>query len=309
MADGRGRAKAIAALAAVSLLGALGSLRGDLWPGPFRAAEAVPGLERQALAWAEMAVCAGGLALTRRRGLSRAAAREAAVAGLGMYAVPALLAALAGEWVGDLTRVAVFGMVPVLAVVLEPHLGGRETGRGALGAALVAVTGMLLVFPVELTGMTAGTTAGVLGLGAIVLAAVCAAAANCRAVWAAELGGGVAARAAVAAGSAAAALAAMSLTTEHWTAARGLGAQAAWVAAVELPGLLLVFWLTSRMTAARMTLRYVLAPLAASVAGIVLFLPAVSWQAAAGLVLTAGGAAWMLAIREVREREQRGLGL
>lgn len=293
---------AITALAAVSLLGALESLRGDVLPGPFRAAAAWPGMERQALAWAEMALGAGLLALVRRRGLSLAAAREAVVAGLGLFAAPALLVQLAGDGIPSLTRVAVFGITPVVAVVLEPYLGTRETGRGGLGAALAALAGMLLVFPVGLPG----TPAQALSLGCVVLASVCVAAANCRAVWAAELRGDGSARAAVAAATTAFAL---GLVTERWVAPSGLGAQAAWTLAVELPALLLLFWLMARMTPARMTLRFVLAPLMASVAGLLLFLPAVSGRAAAGLVLMACGAAWMLVLGDAGEGSWKGLGL
>lgn len=293
------------ALAALSLLGALGSLRGDLLPGPFRAATAWPGLERQALAWAEMALGAGLLALVRRRGLSLAAVREAVVSGLGLFAIPALLVRLAGDGIPTLTRVAVFGMTPVVAVVLEPYLGTRETGRGGLGAALAALAGMLLVFPVELPG----TLAQVLGLGCVVLATACVAAANCRAVWAAEIRGDGSARAAVAAATTAVALGLVGLVTERWVAPSGLGAQAAWTLAVELPALLLLFWLMAHMTAARMTLRFVLAPLMASVAGLLLFLPAVSGRAAAGLALMAGGAAWMLVQGDAGDSSWKGLGL
>ena len=287
------------ALAALSALAALGSLRGDLWPGPFRAAEALPALERQALAWAELAFCAAALALVLRQRLSRAAWSQSALAGLGLFAAPALLAQLASPYIPQLTRVALFGLVPVLAAVLQPYLGEADSGRGALGPALVAMAGMLCIFPVDLSS----SPADALAFAAMLLAVACLAAANCRAVWAAHAhGGGVAARAAVAALTAAVALG-ISCVFDARVAlpSPALLPTALWVLVVDLPALLLLFWLMRRMTAARMTLRFVLGPLFASLAGVALFAPAVSARAWLGLALMAAGSAWMLLQRDSPE--------
>lgn len=52
-----------------------------------------------------------------------------------------------------------------------------------------------------------------------------------------------------------------------------------------------------------MTLRFVLAPLAASLASVALLRPEVSPRAAAGLGLMAAGAVWMLARRDAPEED------
>ena len=306
-----GRGRAAAALAGLSLLWALGSLRGDLWPGLLREAEALPLLERQALEWAGLA--AGAAALVALAGRARwpqgRQARDAVFAGLGLLAVPALLVDAAGTWVDGLTRVALFSLTPVLAVVLEPYLGGEDAAQthGALLPALVAVAGVLCVFPVELPG---GPQAA-LAWAAVVLAALCAAAANCRAVRAAREAAEwrAAPMAALAAATAAVVLGAASACTVRVVVPPGMATEAAWLALVDLPALLLLFWLMKRMTAARMTLRFVLAPLLASLASVALLRPAVSLRAAAGLALMTAGAGWMLVRRDVADEDGTPLRL
>lgn len=304
------KARATAALAGLSVLWALGSLRGDLLPGLLRAADALPGLERQALEWAGLAAGTALVALAGRARWPRGRqALEAMLAGIGLLAAPALLVHAAAGWVDALTRVALFSLTPVLAVVLEPYLGAEDAaqGRGALLPALVAVAGVLCVFPVELPG---GPQAG-LAWGAVMLAAACAAAANCRAVRAAREAAEwrVAPMAALAAATAALTLGAASGCTERMVVPRGLAAEAVWLLLVDLPALLLLFWLMRRMTAARMTLRFVLAPLAASLASVALLRPEVSLRAAVGLGLMAAGAVWMLARHDAPEEDGRSLRL
>ncbi len=305
-----GRARAAAALVGLSLLWALGALRGDLLPGLLRAAETLPRLERRALEWAGLAAGAAMVALASQARWPRGRqALEALLAGVGLLAAPALLVDAAGTWVDGLTRVALFSLTPVLAVVLEPYLGAESAAQeqGGLLPALVAVAGVLCVFPVELPG---GPGAA-LAWGAVVLAALCAAAANCRAVRAAQdaTEWRAAPMAALGAATTAVALGAASACTERAVIPHGLAAEAAWLALVELPALLLLFWLMRRMTAARMTLRFVLAPLLASVASVALLRPSVSLRAAAGLGLMAAGAGWMLTRRDAPEEDGTPLRL
>jgi hypothetical protein len=65
-------------------------------------------------------------------------------------------------------------------------------------------------------------------------------------------------------------------------------------ATIQLPGLLLLFWLMRRMSAARMTTRFVLAPLMAILIGIALEQPSVGLRAWVGVLLVAAGAGWLL---------------
>ena len=63
---------------------------------------------------------------------------------------------------------------------------------------------------------------------------------------------------------------------------------------VTLPGLLLLFWLMPRITAVRMTTRFVLAPLFAILIGMAIDRPAVGPRIWLGLLLVAAGAASLL---------------
>jgi hypothetical protein len=103
--------------------------------------------------------------------------------------------------------------------------------------------------------------------------------------------------------------AAASLFTRHtvwrWNA---LPPQLLWSLGIDLPAMFLLFWLLRRLAASRMTARFLLAPLFAIVAGIVLqptFPPLRGWL---GLALLAGGSGWLVfAPAERSDAEERGL--
>jgi drug/metabolite transporter (DMT)-like permease len=300
---------AVAGLLLLCLLWSLDSLAPDLFPHP--AASPVPQLESEAISFALLAVAAGLFAVVRAAGWPRGRQLWAWVAiGLGMFAAPAVLVSLSNAGVSETTRVALFSLVPVFAVVLEPHLGAgvlpadslpgaiAQPARGGLMAALAAVAGTLCVFPLQSPGSIAAGAA----MGALVLAAACVAAANCAAVRLARArqSASIASMAAIAGAAAAAALAAASALTER-SAWRWDGlltgpvkASLGRAALLELPGLLLLFWLMRRMAAARMTTRFVLAPLVTILIAMALEQPAVELRTWAGLLLVAAGAGWLL---------------
>ncbi|HZB87128.1 MAG TPA: DMT family transporter [Terracidiphilus sp.] len=297
--DTRAHTRAVTALLALSLIWALGSLRADVLPDRWQDTLSAT-LSGQALRLAVLAIAAALVArVTRSRRLPWPSAMRAALVGLGLFALPALVVHLAAPYSTALTRAALFALTPVFAVVLEPYLGPANAAqsRTALGAALAAFTGMLLFIPVELPNSPQSFVA----LGAVVLAALFVAAVNCRAVRfaCADDAPPPAAVAAIAAAAAAFALSLVGTTAEHldWTAT-ALVPGLVWTTLVELPALLLLFGLMRRMTAARMTLRFILAPLFAGVLGLVLFRPPVSARALAGLALMAGGAGWLLLTRD-----------
>jgi drug/metabolite transporter (DMT)-like permease len=197
-------------------------------------------------------------------------------------------------------RVALFSLAPVIAVVLEPYLGASPLGgdRGLPGmsglmGALTAVAGTLCVFPLQIPGSIEAAAA----VGAVILAAACVAAANCGAVRLARAlkAKAIAPMAAIAGAAAAAGLASASALTERaawrW---EGIAPELGRAVVFELPGLLLLFWLMQRMSAARMTTRFVLAPLMTILIGMALERPAVGLRTWAGLVLIAAGAGWLL---------------
>ena len=69
-------------------------------------------------------------------------------------------------------------------------------------------------------------------------------------------------------------------------------------------------WLMRRMSAGRMTTRFVLTPLMASLIGLVLLRPTVELRAGVGLLMMAAGAGWLLfAPQDNQESETSPLNL
>ncbi len=291
--------RAIAALLALSFLWSLDSLRADLLPYRWQS-DSASTLSGQALRLAVLAIEAAIIArITRSPRVRRRDTVQAALIGLGLFAAPALILHFAAPFVPDLTRTALFALTPIFAVVLEPYLGRADANQShsALLAVLVALTGVLSIFPVD----APVTPRAAFGFLAIVFAAACIAAVNCAAVRLASVEDAPSPAATAAIATAAAAVAIC--LASPFAAATALSASALipdllWTTLIDLPALLLLFGLMHRLTAARMTLRFILAPLFAGVFGLILFRPPVSLRSLAGLALMALGAAWMLLTRD-----------
>ncbi len=299
-----GRVAPFGALLLLCFLWSLGTLRSDLFPS-LAATASSNRLERQALPFALLAVLATGVAVVRGAKWPRGRELGAcAIVGLGLFVVPQLLIHLGSNRISDGTRVALFSLVPLFAVVFEPHLGrlAAPQNRSGMMAALVAVGGTLLVFPVDLPeSLQAG-----FAFCALVIAAACVAAANCWAVRIAAEGISMWSFAAVAGAAALVGPAAAGLVVDRsaikWSFPPP---DLAWSTAVELPGLLLLFWLLRRMSAVRMATRFLLAPLLANLIGLILLRPAVGVRGCLGLLLIAFGTGWLLFARD-DERESAG---
>lgn len=285
-------------LLGLCLLWSLSSLRADT--GSSVVLHRLPMLQRESFQFVLLAVVAAGIALVRRvEWQSGRLAWDSLLVAVGMFVAPAVLASFAQGLISDLTRVALYSLTPVFALVFEPYVGRGISlqNRGGLLAALVAVGGTRALFPIEIPGSPAAWLAAC----GIVLGVVCVAAANCRAVRVASEAPGksMAAVAALTGGFAAIGLAGLSALTEptqwYWDAVRP---EIEWAAAVELPGLLILFWLMRRMSAARMTTRFLITPLIVNVVGLILIRPFVTVRAGVGLALIAAGAGWLLTARE-----------
>jgi drug/metabolite transporter (DMT)-like permease len=295
----------VAALLLLCFLWSLSSLRLDLLPQFAPAANPQSQFGYQALPLGLLALAGTLLMLARSSKWPRGQQIRRCVAiGWGLFVVPTVLVYFARNWVGDSARVVLFSLAPMFAVVVEPYFG-RLSGsqiKGGLMAAIVAVVGTLLVFPID---MPQSVKAG-FAFCAVVLAAACAASANCWAVRVAgELpGDSIAPFATIAGAGSSMAFLALSLLTNHrapwnWNAVGpDVAWSVAWSAAVEFPGLLLLFWLMRRMSAARMMTRFLLAPLMANLIGLLVLQPAVSLRDGLGLALVAMGAGWLLFARE-----------
>ena len=284
----------IAGLLLLCFLSSLSSLRSDLLPN--LTPVALPQMEGKVLAFALLAVAAAGSAGWRRAEWPRGRKLlDSVLVGVVLFVVPAVLVAAAAPWISSEMRVVLFSLAPVFAVVFEPYIGrGPGAGiRGGLLGGIAAVAGVLCVFPVEAPHSFAAGGA----LCAVMVAVACVAAANCYAVRiAAELKeNSIAPMVAIAGVTASVGLAAASAMTEQvlWRF-DALAPSLAWSAGVELPGLLLLFWLMRRMSAARMTTRFVLAPLMAIVVSMAFVRPEVDLRGWLGLLLMAGGEGWLL---------------
>jgi drug/metabolite transporter (DMT)-like permease len=213
------------------------------------------------------------------------------LAGIGLFAAPSLLIEIAKGNIDDITRVALFSLTPVFAVVFEPYLGSGSTSQqeGGLAASLIAVCGTLLVFPVNVPK----SGAAVLACVGILAAAASVAAANCFSVRLAceRSVPSALSFAAVATGSAAVVFAAWSAIFERHT--RSSPRIDVWTA-LDLLALALLFWLMRRMTAVRMTTRFLIAPLLANMAGLAFLHPGVQARGWLGLLLIAAGSGWLL---------------
>src|SRR6185503_14678970 len=281
----------IGGLLLLSLLWAVGWLRADLSPGSGGWLRLNPLWQEAALLGVfAVATALGGVILKRRWPTGRVAFRTV-LAGFGLFVVPAVLGFVAGEWIDGATRVALFSLTPLFAVIFEPHIGSNsEKGetRGAFAAAMIAVAGTFLIFPFELphSYASAGAILGVL------VAAGSVAAANCLGVELVQQRGICRLTfAAVACGSASILLA---IAGSIGIVRRSSPISMDGWAVSDLVGLALLFWLMRRMSAVQMTTRFLIAPLLANLMTLALIRPHVEVQSWIGLLLIAQGAGWLV---------------
>jgi drug/metabolite transporter (DMT)-like permease len=289
-AGSKSRSAAVAGILLLSVLWSLGPLRSDLLPHATQ--NPAPPLETATFVFALIGLGSGLWTVARRLEWPRGRDVLNAVAiGVGLFAAPAVLVSLAEDRVSSLTRVALFSLVPVFAVVFEPYLGSDVVGppRAALAAALAAIAGTLCIFPLDAPGSLEGGAA----FFGLIVAAACVAAANCAGVRMAIKAKTLAPVIAASCGAAAVTLAVANtcLNQQPW---QTHGLDPLWLLAVELPSLLLLFWLLRRASATAMSTRYVLAPLIAILVDMAISRPMVTARIGLGLSLVIGGAGWLL---------------
>ncbi len=215
--------------------------------------------------------------------------------GVGLFVIPTSAAAFAGGWISNFDQVAVLCVTPVFAVALEPYLQNTlpRRGKAALAGTLVAIAGILCLFPLETPGsFRAGAALVVLLVAIFALAAT-----NCIAV---RLASALPVRsglpmAALAGGASAIYFAVIAAVTRPiaWDSS-SLQIYLLRLFLVDIPGLFLLFWIMGRLSASRMTARFLLAPLFASVAGLALEQTLPPLRALLGIVLLAGGSGWLV---------------
>jgi drug/metabolite transporter (DMT)-like permease len=291
----------IGGLLVVCLIWAVGWVRADFQPGAYARWTLTPLMMQAAL----LGLFAAGVSVAAVvRGANwpgRDLAGRAALVGIGLLVVPAVLTSFAKDQIGDATRVALFSLTPLFAVIFEPYLGvdsGESVeNRGGFLAAMTAIAGTFLVFPVELP-RSYGAAVVMLG---VLLAAASIAAANCAGVRVARESASVLSFAIVAVGSAGSVLGIVALAFRRNDAANVTFDT--W-AIPDLVALALLFWLMRRMSAVQMTTRFLIAPLMANLISLALIRPHIDIQSWIGLALIAGGAGWM--VMGPAERDRRG---
>lgn len=299
---------AIGGLLFLSLLWACGPLRSELLPQRFF--RLLPGLAAQTLPLALLAFAAGTFAWLRKAKWPRGQLLQRAVwIGLGLFTAPALLVHLSAGSVSGPARTALFTLVPVFSLVLEPYIGHPAATpiRGGLPAALAAVLGALLVFPSAVpTSIQAEFS-----LLALILAAASIGAANCcaEAVFRDCGPSSTTPITAIAAFAGTVSLGAASLALERpaWQT-DAFAPELLWAAAIELPQLLLLFWLMRRLSAVRLATRFVLGPLLLVPAGALLVQIPLAPRTCLGLLGMAAGAAYLLFSREADPEKTTLLG-
>jgi len=293
----------------LSALWAVAWLRTDLFP--HSGADMLSTARGQAALFFIFAAVAACMSLARRVEFPRGRyAWACAGIGVGLFVVPAGVAACTQDWVSRLDQVAFFSLTPVFAVVLEPYLqdGAPRQGKNALAGALAAIAGILCLFPLDLPGsFRAGVAwcfliATVVGIAAI----------NCFAVrLARDLSGRSTLAMAAEAGAASAVFfaAAAALTPHSGWRWSEISPQFVWAMLIDLPALLLLFWLMRRLSASRMAARFLIAPLFATLGGIALepMLPPV--RALLGIALLAAGAGWLVFAPEETNDGEEGHSL
>lgn len=290
--DPRTKALPIGGLLLLCLIWAWDSLRADLFPGPSEGIH-LPTLLVAAIVPGIFALLAGTGALIGKAARPRGPElRSAVLVGLGLFVLPDLLTEWSNGWIGAPTRVALFSLTPLFAVVFEPYIGDQNAPamRHAFAAALVAVAGTLLVFSIDIPRSAASGLAFL----AIMVAAASVAAANCVAVRILTMAsrGLQSGFAAASAGTAALSFAVLATFRTRLPAPLN-----AW-AILDLLALILLFWLMGRMSAVRMTTRFLIAPLIANLVAIAFLRPHVNARGWVGLALIASGSGWLLLARD-----------
>jgi drug/metabolite transporter (DMT)-like permease len=287
----------VGGLLLLCFLWSLDSLRDEF--APSATAIELPPFARDGLHLALLGVFSALLSVLRRSAWPRGRQiLDAVLIGLGLFAAPAILANLSSSTIPDLSRVALFSLAPVFAVALEPYLGRlteAQSKAGLLGA-LGCVIGTLGVFPLSIPR----TLSAAVGFLAVILSVACVAAANCSAVrLVSDLPHGSGATvAAIAGATSACAMGISSALSERAWNHSAIQPEFVWSLEVELPALLLLFWLMRRMSAVRMTTRFVVTPLLVNIVVLILLRPALNLRSGLGLLLIAISAGWLLSARE-----------
>ena len=282
-----------AAFAAVCLWSASG------WLIPTPSGGGIPELQREELGFAALTIVAVALGgLKRPRSGWRVSAKIAAGSVL-YFAAPQVLMTAAREYAPEISFAVVFALAPVVVLLVWGAVAQESDEMRKLIPALMGLSGVLLLLPFNLPlsarGWVALTEIGtamvfVAGTGVWMyrllrsvsvmeaLATVGVSNAVCLFVWCGVVG---------------------SLEL-RWRDAAG-GVSWGWVVGAAVAAL--TVWLLREIDPVRCSARFLVMPLVTIVEGFVLLRPQVTGRMAAGTVLLAGGAVWILSGRQQVDKE------
>jgi drug/metabolite transporter (DMT)-like permease len=302
----------VAMLFLLCLLAALAVVHAELLPAT-RPSNPMPLLERQALlaALAALASFAFARLAPRPPAILHAFAPALSPAiplAFGLIVFPALADHFVAHTISAYTHLTLSAMAPLFTIVFLPYLPSLQpsathhaTSSPTLLAALAALAGAFLLFPTQLPSSWTQAIAWLL----LLLATAGLGAANCLAPhivlphqWAST--------AAVTAASAAILLAASSALLEH-PVPPSLSELPS-LATLDLPAMLLLFWLFTHLGPSQLATRALFPPLLTVLLGFIAFLPDLDPQFLFGLFLLAGAALNLLLARP-RPQHPSGLSL
>jgi hypothetical protein len=222
--------------------------------------------------------------------------------GVSFFGIPMVV----GEWargaISEISRSALFAMVPVV-VVMVVAAGDDERGvRRFLAPALAGLGGLLLILPLEFSGSVRGRLMlDVLG-AAVVLVGL-------SSVWLYRLLRGVAVAHAVAAICLANAvfLLVCSGVRGDFVLRGGLASVISFASLVDVMEVVLIVWLLREMPPVRFAARYLLIPLLTILESFILIRPEVTARIACGTVLLGAGVGMLLFLKSGDEETMLSL--
>jgi drug/metabolite transporter (DMT)-like permease len=275
--------------------GALCLLSSSSWIVEPYGASTIPSLERQGLL--DFVVGFAALLLSGRGSMLRIRQQSwtrLIVAGLGFFGIPALAIELASGTVPEVSRSALFALVPIVVVVVlsavEAGGAAERDARRSLAPALVGLGGLLLLLPLSFSNSARGNAMIAVICTAVILAGI-ASVWLYRMLQQFELSDAVA-------------LVCLSngvfLLICGW--ARGaivwdrgsLLSLLSWSSLVNLAEVLLLLWLLRRMPPVQFASRYLLIPLLTVLEAYILVRPPLTLRIGAGTILLAAGVGLLL---------------
>jgi len=263
--------------------------------------EELPVLEQQGLRYAVIGLIA--LLLGGRRGWSWGLGLRLGVMSVGFFGVPVAVVEWTRGSVSEISRSALFAMVPVV-VVMTIAAGDEERGvRRFLVPALAGLGGLLLLLPMGFSGSVRGR---------LMLGVVCAAVVlvGLSSVWLYRLLRGVALTQAVAAACLANAvflLVCCAISRDVVWSVSGLASVISIGSLVDVVEVVLIVWLLREMPPVRFAARCLLIPLVTILESYILVRPEVTVTLACGTILLAAGAGMLLFLNAGEEETMLSL--